>query len=141
MHAGDDNLGATSRLFMQYERGRVLFEVDRFDEAAIWFEQVVRGQQSDYDYPRVGCLRYLAAIESAKRDARAREWLVRALQVAESGTSVIACIAATAAMALLYEQEDLLHALRSRAETAWSEHVGEELTDEGARRALRGLVY
>ncbi len=131
---------ATSILFMHYERGRTFFDLGRFDEARTELELV--RQRSDSDYPRVGCLRYFAAIDASRGEGSASEWLERALDVAEKNEHVIGRIAATAAMALSYSPDaSLLRDLRPRLEAVWQSRFGRLLTEDSVSRVLRELVY
>lgn len=132
---------ASSRLFLRYEEARVLYELGRLDEAYAGFERVVLSQAVDEDYPRAGCLRYLAAIDAARGEAsRAREWLARALEVEARAPGLIARVAATAAMAVLASDEGL-GSLGERAMSAFRARFGAPLSHASVRTALRALVY
>lgn len=139
--SANERASAASRRFLDYERGRALFEQGRHDEAYPCFERVMLHQPREEDYPRVGCLRYLAAIDVARgHPARARERIEQALRVAERSHPPIATIAASAGMAVVLGSAELSD-LRGRAEAAWRERLSEELTDAGVQLALRRLVY
>lgn len=132
---------ASSRRFLHYEKGRVLYELERFEEAHACFERVVFLQLADEDYPRVGCLRYLAANDARRGEfSRAREWLGRALEVEARAGGLIACIAATAAIAALASEQGLGE-LGARAASVFEARFGEALSRGAAQRALRALVY
>lgn len=134
----DEQESASARLFLSYERGRVLFELGELEQAYEHFEAVVLGQLKEEDYPRVGCLRYLAAIDAAcGRAPRAAEWLGQALGIAERCPPLIGRIAASAAMAVLGP-----HRLEMpRAAVLFEQHFSEPLDPSSVQRGLRTLVY
>lgn len=132
---------ASSWLFMQYERGRVLVELGRFDEAYECFERVFYRQARDHHYPRAGSLRYLAAIAAARGEPSARDWLSRANGLADRA-GPIGPLGATGAMALLRAPSpDAFGALAEQVEQAWRRSFDEPLDASGISAVLARIVY
>jgi tetratricopeptide (TPR) repeat protein len=137
----DEPESATSQLYLEYERGRVLFELGRDEQALASFERVLHRQSSPYDYPRVGCLRYLATLAARRSDPRAREWLGEALRVARSAQGPVARVAATAAMALFAEASPPLTELSTDAEGLWGRLFDGSLSQPAVEHAVHTIVY
>jgi tetratricopeptide (TPR) repeat protein len=127
---------AISLLFSHYERARILYELERYDEARDDLLAVLSRQARDDDYPSVGCLRYLAAI-ALRTDQRsnARDYLERACRIAERTSRSIREVAAAAAgeALLLGPVPEGFPDLRA----IWAPVAG----DRDDREALKAIVY
>ncbi len=130
---------ASSRLFADYELGRILYAMDELAAAEVALRRVRDSQPSPTDYPRLGALRYLAAIALRTNETVGCELLHEAIEAANSldPSSALHAVAAAACGEALRRPESLDDVLRRDASETWASHQRRH----SSRTALDDIVY
>ncbi len=137
--AGKDEKALTSTLFARYERARIRYASERWDEAERDCSFVVDRQTGPSAYPALGCLRYLGAIDLLAGRARARLWLERAVDGAEAEKlkGPLAEVAAAALGEALLGEAPVPADLEPGIRRVWESVMG----TAAGRAELESIVY